>query len=157
MRVIAILFFTLLFTNFVMSSTYEARQIDMNNKTDFIFFGYLGFSDSDSADIQYAEYSVSCVTLSNSQPNNQIECSGNATEQGYFHLNCPGFLDQNISCSVANSVKNVKLSIFFDVSNFGITQIIKPAGKLFTPIGIDLRNSSAFAGEIPEENKPVEN
>lgn len=148
MRAVAILFFTLLFTNFVMSSTY-----DLNKKTDFVFFGYLGFSDSDHTDIEYTDYTVSCATLSNSQP----ECSGNATEQGYFHLSCAGFLNQNILCSVSNSVKNIKLPIFFDIDNFGKTQIIKPVKKLFTPIGVDLQNSTAFAGEIPEDNKPVEN
>lgn len=153
MRAVAILFFTLLFTNFVMSSAYGAGQFNLNNKTDFVFFGYLGFSDSDSTDIEYTDYTVSCTTLSNNQP----ECSSNATEQGYFHLSCAGFLNQNILCSVSNSVKNIKLPIFFDVDNFGKTQIIKPAKKLFTPIGVDLQNSTAFAGEIPEDNKPVEN
>ena len=145
MRAVAILLSILLFTNFATSSTY-----DMYSKTDFVFFGYLGFSDSDSADIQYTEYSVSCTTL----PNSQLTCTGNATEEGYFNLNCPGFLNQIISCSISNSIKNIKLPIFFDVSNFGITQVIKPTGKLFTPIGVDLQNKIAFAGEIPEENKP---
>lgn len=153
MRAVAILFSMLLFTNFATSSTYEAGKFDISNKTDFVFFGYLGFPDSDSADIEYTEYSVSCAIL----PNSQSTCAGNVTEAGYFNLNCPGFLNQIISCSISNSIKNIQLPIFFDVSNFGITQVIKPTGKLFTPIGVDLQNKIAYAGEIPEENKPEEN
>lgn len=141
MRLITII----LFTSLVMSSTYAAKS-----ESEFIFFGYLGIVDSDNSDIDFTEFNISCVTLSGS-PN---KCNTSADEQGFFILNCPNFLNHNISCNLFNSVTQSNFPIYFDISDFGRSQILKPTGKLFTPIGVDYEEGSAYAGEIPADNKP---
>lgn len=134
----------ILFTSLVISASHGAMA------SEFIFFGYLGIVDSDNSDIDFTEFDVSCATLSDDQK----KCSTNVNEQGFFLLSCPDFLNHNISCNVSNTVTKNNFPISFDISDFGTSQIIKPTGKLFTPIGVDLEEGTANAGEIPEDNKP---
>lgn len=132
-----------------MSSSYGAEQSVLYKESEFIFFGYLGI-DTDNTEIDYTEYDISCASLSETQN----KCSASADEQGFFLLSCPNFLNHNISCFVSHSITKNSYPIYFDILNFGISQVIKPTGKIFAPIGVDLEDGTADAGEISEDNKP---
>lgn len=137
-----------------MSSSYAAENTVLAHESEFVFFGFLGFTDVDNADVDFTKYEIACSTLSQG-PQSPIKYSAKVTEPGYFSLSCPGFLKQNISCFVLNAEANISLPITFDISGVGISRVIKPSSpKLFTPIGIDLTNGTAEAGEISEDNTP---
>lgn len=140
----------MLFAGLVISSSYGAGQSVAAKESAFIFFGYLGISDIDNTEIDFTEYNISCATLSESQK----ICNASADEQGFFLLNCSDFLNHNISCFISNSITKNIFPIYFDIDDYGRSQVIKPTGKLFTPIGISLEDGTSYAGEIPEDNKP---